>query len=232
MQVYLPILLKLGIGLLVIIVQINIFGKGNLAPTNALDQVQNYVLGGIIGGTIYTPTITVFQFMMVMIIWTWLVMVLKFAKEHNRYAKRIIDGMPSVLIERGKVNVNAVIGAGQSAADLMFKLREQEVYDISKVKRAVLEQNGQLTVIEYGEQSPKYPLIYDGQTNDDVLLAIDQDEEWLEEEIKRQGYSYFGDIFLGEYVNGQVRLTPYEGVEPVLPKEEAERKTEDDSAEE
>ncbi|MBS9338991.1 DUF421 domain-containing protein [Fructobacillus sp. M2-14] len=232
MQVYMPIFLKLGIGLLVIIVQINIFGKGNLAPTNALDQVQNYVLGGIIGGTIYTPTITVFQFMMVMIIWTWLVMVLKFAKEHNRYAKRIIDGMPTVLIERGKVKVNAVIGAGQSAADLMFKLREQEVYDISKVKRAVLEQNGQLTVIEYGDQSPKYPLIYDGQTNEDVLLAIDKDEDWLEEEIKRQGYQYFADIFLGEYINGQVRLTPYEGVEPIVPKEEAERKTDqDDTAE-
>lgn len=46
---YSMIFAKLGIGLLVIIFQINIMGKGNLAPTSALDQVQNYVLGGIIG---------------------------------------------------------------------------------------------------------------------------------------------------------------------------------------
>ena len=37
---YSMIFAKLGIGLLVIIFQINIMGKGNLAPTSALDQVQ------------------------------------------------------------------------------------------------------------------------------------------------------------------------------------------------
>lgn len=40
---------KLGIALLVIILQINVMGKGNLVPTSALDQLQNYVLGDIIG---------------------------------------------------------------------------------------------------------------------------------------------------------------------------------------
>lgn len=209
MSVYMPIFLKLGIGLIVIIIQINIFGKGNLAPTNALDQVQNYVLGGIIGGTIYTATITVFEFMMVMIIWTLLVMVLKFAKQHNRYAKVLLDGKPTVLIKNGRIDVQAVILAGQSASDLMFKLREQEVYDVSKVKRAVLEQNGQLTVIEYGDESPKYPIIYDGQANDDVLVAIDQDEDWLLDQVKQQGYNSFSDIFVGEYLSGKISLTPY-----------------------
>lgn len=210
MSVYTPIFLKLGIGLVVIIIQINIFGKGNLAPTNALDQVQNYVLGGIIGGTIYSETITVFQFMMVMTIWTLLVMLLKFAKEHNRFAKVLLDGKPTVLIKNGKIDVHAVMLAGQSAADLMFKLREQEIYDVSKVKRAVLEQNGQLTVIEYGDESPKYPIIYDGQANDDVLVAIDQDEDWLTDEVKKQGYNGISDIFVGEYLSGEVRLTPYD----------------------
>lgn len=94
MNVYLPIILKLGIGLIALIVQINIFGKGNLAPSNALDQVQNYVLGGIIGGTIYSETITVFQFIIVLIIWTLLVMILKFLKEHNHLAKRLSMGHP------------------------------------------------------------------------------------------------------------------------------------------
>ena len=52
MLVHYIIFAKLGLGLLVIIFQINIMGKGNLAPASALDQVQNYVLGGIIGGVI------------------------------------------------------------------------------------------------------------------------------------------------------------------------------------
>ena len=42
--------------MLCLILQINLLGKGNLAPTSAIDQVQNYVLGGIIGGIIYNKS--------------------------------------------------------------------------------------------------------------------------------------------------------------------------------
>ena len=57
MAVYGMVFAKLAIGLLAIILQINLMGKGNLAPTSALDQLQNYVLGGIIGAIIYNDQI-------------------------------------------------------------------------------------------------------------------------------------------------------------------------------
>lgn len=210
MSIYLPILTKLAIGLVALIIQINVMGKGNLAPTNALDQVQNYVLGGIIGAVIYSDTITVFQFTIVLIIWTMLVMTFKFLKEHNRYVKLLIDGQPKVVIERGKVNIKNVLSSGLSANDLMFKLRSQSVYDLSQVKRAVLEINGQLTVILAGEENMKYPIIFDGQINTDVLDVIDRDESWLTDTVQNQGYESINDIFVGEYIDGKVRLTPYE----------------------
>ena len=56
---YIDVAIKLALGLLSLIVVINYTGKGNLAPTSASDQVQNYVLGGIIGGVIYNPSITI-----------------------------------------------------------------------------------------------------------------------------------------------------------------------------
>lgn len=210
MSIYLPILTKLAIGLVALIIQINVMGKGNLAPTNALDQVQNYVLGGIIGAVIYSDTITVFQFTIVLIIWTMLVMTFKFLKEHNRYVKLLIDGQPKVVSERGKVNIKNVLSSGLSANDLMFKLRSQSVYDLSQVKRAVLEINGQLTVILAGEENMKYPIIFDGQINMDVLDIIDRDESWLTDIVQNQGYDSINDIFVGEYIDGRVRLTPYE----------------------
>lgn len=210
MSIYLPILTKLAIGLVALIIQINVMGKGNLAPTNTLDQVQNYVLGGIIGAVIYSDTITVFQFTIVLIIWTMLVMTFKFLKEHNRYVKLLIDGQPKVVIERGKVNIKNVLSSGLSANDLMFKLRSQSVYDLSQVKRAVLEINGQLTVILAGEENMKYPIIFDGQINMDVLDIIDRDESWLTDIVQNQGYDSINDIFVGEYIDGKVRLTPYE----------------------
>lgn len=45
MQLYSPIILKFALGIICLIIQINLMGKGNLAPSSAMDQVQNYVLG-------------------------------------------------------------------------------------------------------------------------------------------------------------------------------------------
>ena len=58
---YLDIAIKLTMGLLSLVLVINISGKGTLAPSSATDQVLNYVLGGIVGGVIYSPRISVLQ---------------------------------------------------------------------------------------------------------------------------------------------------------------------------
>ncbi|KRL97069.1 DUF421 domain-containing protein [Liquorilactobacillus satsumensis] len=209
MDLYNPIIIKLSLGILCLILQINLLGKGNLAPTTALDQVQNYVLGGIIGGVIYNNEITTLQFVMVLLIWTLLVLITKFLKEHNRYLKNIIDGKPHVLIRDGRVNVSECLRRGISANELMFRLRAHGVYELSKVKSGILEQNGQLVVIEYGAENIRYPLIVDGQVNPDVLELLNKDTHWLEHEIHRQGYQELSDVYLGEYKAQQLHLVPY-----------------------
>lgn len=209
MQFYTPIIIKFALGIICLIIQINLMGKGNLAPSSALDQVQNYVLGGIIGGVIYNDSITVLQFVLVLIIWTLLVLVLKFAKEHNRYVKRVVDGRPITLIQNGVVDVNECLKNGISANELMFKLRENGIYEVENVKRAVLEQNGQLTLIEFGDENIRYPIIVDGQSNEDVLELIKKDEVWLEEQIQQNGYQKINEIYLGEYLSGKLNLYGY-----------------------
>lgn len=210
MQLYTPIIIKFALGILCLILQINLMGKGNLAPSSAMDQVQNYVLGGIIGGVIYNDSITVLQFVLVLIIWTLLVLVVKFAKEHNRYIKVIVDGLPITLIQDGKVNVNVCLRNGISANELMFKLRANGIYEVENIKRAVLEQNGQLTLIEFGDENIRYPIIVDGQANLDVLELIKKDDGWLQEEVAKQGFNRINDIYLGEYLSGKLNLFGYE----------------------
>lgn len=83
------------------------------------------------------------------------------------------------------------------------------MYSIKDVKRAVVEQNGQLIIINPGEKNPKFPLITDGHLQTDILEVIGKDEEWLLEEIKKQGWNRYSDIFLGEYIDDQLILAPY-----------------------
>ena len=200
MIVYLLVLAKLALGLLCLIVQINLLGKGNLAPTSATDQVQNYVLGGIIGGVIYSSAISVIDFL--------LVLLLKFIKANNRRVKEIVDGTPAILIERGKILMDECMRQGLLAHDLTLKLRLAGVYYIKDVKRAVLEPNGQLTIIQYGEENARYPLILDGQVDEDTLELIEKDHVWLNAALRDAGYE-LKNVYVGEYKDGNLAIYPY-----------------------
>lgn len=93
---YLNVFLKLLLGLLSLVLIINRSGKGNLAPSSAMDQVQNYVLGGIIGGVIYSPSVTIFHFAIVLAIWAFLIIGLRKLKTKSHAFRRFVDGTPKI----------------------------------------------------------------------------------------------------------------------------------------
>ena len=208
MEAYSLLALKLLMGILGLVLQINLLGKGNLAPTSAMDQVQNFVLGGIIGGVIYSDSVGLLQFFLVMVLWTLLVLSLKFVKNNNRWVKSIIDGKSVWVIVNGEIQTEECMKNGISAHDLMFKLRAAGIYEISAVKRAVMEQNGQLTVIQYGDESLRYPLITDGQIDHDILEIIKRDDEWLKQELDRLHLDA-SKVYIGEYIDGKLVAHPY-----------------------
>ena len=206
---YINIAIKLALGLLSIVMVINFTGKGNLAPSSASDQVQNYVLGGIIGGMIYNENIGLLQYFIILLIWFCLVLSLRWLKTNNVFFKKAIDGEPSLLISRGKLDTEACRKAGLTAHEIMFKLRSNNVYSIRNVKQAVLEQNGQLIIVMSGEENPRYPLITDGTIQAQALDSIDKTEEWLLERLKEQGVESVSDVFLAEYENGNLNIVLY-----------------------
>jgi len=206
---YLDIAIKLTMGLLSLVLVINISGKGNLAPSSATDQVLNYVLGGIVGGVIYSPRISVLQYFIILMIWTMIVLILKWLKTNSVLFKSILDGQPVIIIKKGILDVEACRRAGLTANDIAFKLRTNGVYSVKKVKRAVLEQNGQLIIVLQDEENPKYPIITDGTVQTNILEAIDKDTDWLQEQLKEMGYENISDIFLAEYDNGKINVITY-----------------------
>ena len=207
---YFNVALKLLLGFLALILVINLTGKGNVAPASASDQVQNYVLGGIVGGVIYNPDITIPEFMLILVIWFMLVLSLRWLKKHNNLVKRWVDGEPVVLVSKGQIDVKSMKQVGLSAHDLSFKLRMQGIYTIKDVKQAILEQDGQIIITSFGETNPKYPLITDGVIEQTTLEMIDKDEDWLLAELKSQGIEDVSKIFLAEYNDEKIAITKQE----------------------
>ena len=202
------IAMKFLLGLLAMVTIINMTGKGNLAPTSAMEQIMNYVLGGIIGGVIYSREVHIWQFAIVLLIWFVLVYGMRRLKSRSHLLQHLLDGTPTVVIVNGQVDVEACKRAKITAHELTLKLRLHNVFNIRKVKRAVVEQNGQLLLVVAGEENLKYPLLTDGVAQSNVLEAIDKDVKWLREELAKQGYDDLSKLFLVDYLGGQLVVTP------------------------
>ena len=210
MGVFLLVTIKLLIGFFAMVVIINISGKGNLAPSSASDQIINYVFGGVMGGAIYNSSVRIPDFIVVLCIWCVFVLSMKWVKKRNLKAKQLIDGKALIIIDDGKIDITNCKKARLSAHDVAFKLRTNGIYSSKAVKRALVEQNGQFIIIQAGEENPKFPIITDGQLQSDILKVIGKSEEWLLAELKKQGIGAYSDVFLGEYVDKTLIVTPYE----------------------
>ena len=209
MSFFITIAIKLALGLISLVFVINVTGKGNLAPSSAVDQVQNFVLGGILGGIIYNSSISILQYIVILIIWTILILLLKWLNTNVSVIKQLIDGKPVLIIKNGKLDPEACRSKGLSASDVALKLRSQGVFQLKDVKRAVIEQNGQFIIVRFGDENPKYPIITDGVIQTEILDTIGKSEEWLIEELQKEGYDNVADIFIAEYDKGQINVVTY-----------------------
>ncbi len=104
----------------------------------------------------------------------------------------LLEGHPSYLIYQGKVNQEKMKSLNYSIDDLSHHLREQGIGSLSQVEFAILETNGNLSVIEKDKSEILIPdsLISDGSINDDVLKEMNKDEQWIIDLLKEKGVDY------------------------------------------
>ena len=98
MDFYTLTAIKFVLGILVMIIQINIMGKYEFSVNTPLNQGQNFVLGGIIGGVIYNSSVSVLQFLILALIWSLVVISAKLLISSNKTFRRAISSQPEVII--------------------------------------------------------------------------------------------------------------------------------------
>ena len=127
---------------------------------------------------------------------------LKYVKVRN-----VVDGEPSVIINRGKINFKEMLKQRYNLDDLLVELRSKGIKSIEEVDYAILEISGRLSVFSKNNETEGYPLpvILNGKVDEDVLIQIDKDEEWLNKTLKDEGY-VLDDIFYGFYKDDEIFL--------------------------
>lgn len=201
MYFILNISIKLAIGFLALVLFMNINGKSQLAPMSVGDQIGNYVLGGIIGGTIYSNNITITQFLMVLLVWGSLMTLIDYLKNKNTIIKKAFDGELIYLVKNNVIIPENFAKANLSLDDFYTKLRLREISNVSDIKEAFVERNGQLIILKKNDDRFSTLVISNGKIIKENLEDIHKTTEWLMEKLNDQDITDVEEVFLAEWNN-------------------------------
>ena len=131
---------------------------------------------------------------------------------HNLRFREMICGTPSVLIQNGVLQQEAMRKNRYTLDELLEELRGQGISKIQDVKYAILENSGHLSILPWTKQQPPTVsqlgldlqddvtlpviLINDGRVLQKNLTSCGKDAEWLYKALKRQKLTSPGEVFL------------------------------------
>lgn len=125
----------------------------------------------------------------------------------SQYLRKIIDGEPTILIYKGKLNYQSLKTQQINIDELMEELRLLGYFDLTDIQAAILETNGKISILpsnSKGNNTNKEPLlakiiISDGKINKNSLTSINKDKKWVENTLKNHNISSMKDVLIAMY---------------------------------
>lgn len=140
-----------------------------------------------------------------------------FVSLKSRRVRRLFSGKPSVLIRNGKIDEKEMKKQRFSIEDLMEELRINGYSDISQVEFAMLETNGQISVVSKVSSRPvtvgdlglavdkeqvPHTVIFDGEIDLNELKNSGKSEVWLKKQLEKNGIKRAENVFMATVDSG------------------------------
>jgi hypothetical protein len=125
--------------------------------------------------------------------------------------RKLTYGRPEIIIRNGRIIREAMQKNRFTLDELMQELRAQGLTDTAQVEYAILETNGQLSIIlKSGDQpatasqmgvvgddvSYAHIIINEGRILDNNLELLGRDRRWLSNELKRQNFRSADEVYI------------------------------------
>ena len=206
-DMYIGIASKMLIGSIGIFMLIRLVGKKAMSELTPFDLLYILILGAIVEEAIYDDKVDVFHVIFALILWGVVVYIVEKLLEKTEKLSTLIQGKPSILIEKGKLNLKEIKNNHFDMEQLRSMLRQNDCYSIYDAYYVILEVNGGLTVIKRDqEELPTLLLIEEGKIKKKVLNGLHKDEKWLRKELKEQGQSNIENILFCEWKMDEEKL--------------------------
>ncbi len=185
-------------------------GKKLLGQITFFDFVTGITLGTI-GGAFVTTEVKGNYVLVSAIVFALLAMLTGYITLKNVTLRKLIEGEPIILMQKGKILEENMIKIRYNQDDLMMQLREKDIFDMDEVDYAILEPHGRLSVLKKSEHKTvtlkdlnivssnkgiSTEIIRDGRIQEMNLKDLNLSHEWLYNQLITKGVAKVEEVFL------------------------------------
>lgn len=202
------------IGFFTLLIFTRILGKQQVSQLTFFDYVVGITIGSTASSLTTDLTSRAWPHWVGLITWTVLCYILQLITLKSKAAEKFLDGEPTIVITDGKILEESMKKFRYTIGDLLAQLRDKGIFDLKDVAYAVLEKDGQLSILKKPECDPVTPkdlniktstasidveIIYDGSIVQANLAIINRNERWIMNNLKKRGINDASEVFLAIY---------------------------------
>lgn len=193
-----------------LLISMRIMGKRQIGQLDVSDLISTLLISEIASLPIENPDIPIVYSIIPLITLLTFEVTSSTILSRSQFMKNIFTPRPSFLIKDSEINQSALRKNRISIDELISKLRQQGIYDIQEIKYAIIEQDGQISLIpkvQYRQPNISdlkiktketgiiHVIVENGKINKYGLSITQKNEDWLLQEASKRKID-ISDIFL------------------------------------
>ena len=199
---FLTVSIRSFIFYIMIVAVYKIMGKREIGELSIIDLIVSMFIAELVAISIENYNESILISIIPIIIIVFLQLITSKVSLKNKKVRDVLDGKPSVIVNRGKINFKEMLKQRYNIDDLFSQLRNQSIKSVEEVDYAILETNGKLSVFKKEQSDNKYPIpvIINGIIDEDTLIQINKTKSWINKELEKQNiiienifYCFFQD---------------------------------------
>lgn len=196
---------------LIIIFGFRLLGKHQVSELEPAEFVLTLIIADVASVPMQDFGIPLLMGVIPIITLLCLSMILSVLSMKSLKLRALLTGVPSILIRDGKVDQKEMRRTRMTLDEVLEEMRLQGYTDLSYIRYAILETNGQLSILPYTSEKPPAAkdlnisvddaglplvLINDGRLISANLKRRNLDELWLNKHLQEQGVTSVREVFL------------------------------------
>lgn len=214
MKEILDVALRALIGFVILLVLIRLIGKKQMGQLTIFTYITGIALGNIAGDMVVHHDIRVIDGVVGMSLWALMTIFIEILSMKSIKVRIALDSEPTIVIKKGEIMQKELKKHRVNMDDLTMLLRTNNVFSIADVNYAILEPNGQLSVMKVSTveqvvkkdlKLPEQPIpflpteiIVDGKIVENNLKELGIDRGWLDTQLKNANVISVEEVFYAE----------------------------------